>query len=105
MAHNQHQSSLLLLVKTTHPACPEHLLHGSLCGRSWVSMCLTEFPIAGHKGESWQTQVPTLQESVPLLLLQWKYLFSMFPPPSSNLAGRGHSPTSPSPADSLIRRL
>lgn len=28
MAHNQHQSSLLLLVKTTHPACPEHLLHG-----------------------------------------------------------------------------
>lgn len=68
----------------------------SLCGRSWESMCLTEFPTAGHKGESWQTQVLALQGSVPLLLLQWKYLFSMFPPPSSNLAWLGHLPASPS---------
>lgn len=68
-----------------------------LCGRSWESTSLTEFPTAVHKGESWQTQVLALQESVLLLLLQWKYLFSVFPPPSSNLAWLGHSPTSPSP--------
>lgn len=59
MAHNQHLRSLLLLVKPTFSASPEHLYIDRLCGGSWRSMCLADFPTA----ESWQTQALSLQDS------------------------------------------